>query len=306
MSVSFLAGILLKYIEGAKISSDDLDSLRNLCGAEPSATATATSTTKPSATEPSVAEPAKKVRKIKAKLEEKLEESLLAPVDLIPEAVSAAVVVVPGAVSTANADDEPKIVQQSEQSFRVQTIDKKLCVARKIDKTHIPGTENAKIYAERQCNKKPATGSKLCKTCQSMDEKAKASGKDKTSWLGRLSDPIPDHLHIIGSKWYKTKYPNGLPAVLDMKNTPADEESCSIEEPITESIIEKGPAIDMEWLALQHDGIPMIRNIKNGKVYRADLNKEGDDMIIWSQFIGRWKDGEIDYYAEEDNDEDEE
>jgi hypothetical protein len=174
-------------------------------------------------------------------------------------------------------------------------------MARKTDKTHIPGTDSAKTYAEKQCTKKPATGSDLCKICQGMEEKHKAGTDKSKSWLGKLNESVPDHAHIVGSSWYKSKYPNGLPSVI-----PSTIPTTSANPAETETVAEDcgAEAFVAEWLVFTHkDGNSLVRNLQSGKVYKANLDKSGDEIVMVNDFMGRWENGSLNEYATEEDDE---
>jgi hypothetical protein len=186
-------------------------------------------------------------------------------------------------------------------SYTVTKVDAKLCIARKVDdKDHIPGTDAAKVYPEKQCIRKRAKGELLCNICAKMEEKWQESkGRDK-KWHGRLGDPVPEHLHIVGSKWYHEKYPHGITA------TSAEAAAPAPPAPENETLLdEEAPVKEIVWKLQTIEGVPMIRHLKNGRVYKADMNQEGEDRILWDQYQGRWNDdeGEIDYYAPEEDDE---
>ena len=170
-------------------------------------------------------------------------------------------------------------------------------MARKTDKTHIPGTDSAKTYAEKQCPKKPVTGCDLCKICQGMEEKFKAGTDKSKSWLGKLNESVPDHAHIVGSVWYKSKYPNGLPSVI-----PATIATTSANPAETETVAEDvAEAFVADWLVFAHKGSSLVRNLKNGKVYKANLDKSGNDIVMMDNFMGRWENGALNEYATEDD-----
>lgn len=165
------------------------------------------------------------------------------------------------------------------------------CVARKVDeKEWLPGTDANKVFLAKSCSRKPAADKDLCAVCAKMEEKAIASnGKDK-KWLGRMSDAIPDHLHIEGSAWFHETYPQGLQA------------PCEDNESIEECVLaEEEPVKEVVWMAMTYEGRPMMRNIKNGLVYAADITKVGEDRIKWDEFEGRWIDGDLDVTATEDD-----
>jgi len=254
MTLSFLASILFKHLKGERPDDVSLETLRQLAGeyAEPSVPAEVPTDTLAEVPQEEPETKAKKVRKIKSKVE----HAILRPVDM---------------------DAEPLIPQCE--------IQEGYCLARKEGEV-ISGTEGAKVYREKQCPKKAQKGGTMCKVCEKMEENHKANPKDK-KWLGRMGEALPEHAHMVGSVWFREKYPEGLPT----------EEHV---EPVEESVVSSEGVKEILWIPLMHDGFAMMRNVKTRNVYKADTEKEGEDMILWSEYVGKWMDGEVDYHAEED------
>ena len=269
-SIPFLASALLALARGEQLSEEQVTRLSEL------------------ARVPSMgplpilpASPPPKVKKIQPKTASVTEEpDILRPVDADD--------VVPAA--TANMD-----------AFIVKVVDATKCVARKIDDENpIPGTDAAKIYPEKQCIRKRSKGELLCSVCARMEEKWRESkGKDK-KWFGRIGDPVPEHLHIIGSKWFHDKYPHGIGN--SAPTAPAQTLVLSVPATVLDTT---APVQEVVWKLQTIDGVPMIRHLKDRRVYRADMNKEGEDCIMWDHYQGRWNEdeGEIDYYAPEEDEE---
>jgi hypothetical protein len=46
-----------------------------------------------------------------------------------------------------------------------------------------------------------------------------------------------------------------------------------------------------------------IYNLRDHRVYRADITKEGEDQILWDSYEGKYINGEIDPHCEENEDE---
>jgi hypothetical protein len=58
---------------------------------------------------------------------------------------------------------------------------------------------------------------------------------------------------------------------------------------------------DVEWVTFISDGVPLIRNTKSSNVYQCDTSKHRlEDMVLRDKFEGKWRDGRLDPYAEED------
>ncbi len=259
MTLSFLASVLLKHLSGQRPDDEVLEKLRQLAGEY----VTEVPTEEPKSEEEPKEVPEKKVRKIKSKVE----HAMLKPVDMDMEEK----------VEKVEAGPTLEIVEEN-------------CRARK-EGDVLPDTEGAKVYREKQCPKKAQKGESLCKVCARMEEAHKESkGKDK-KWLGRVGEPLPAHAHMVGSAWFREKYPKGLAGSEEVVEAP--QESVMTSEAVKEIL----------WVPLMHDGMAMIRNVKNRNVYKADTEQEGEEMILWSEFVGKWRDGEIDYYAEENDDE---
>jgi hypothetical protein len=265
MTLSFLASVLFKHLHGEKPDEPTLQKLREL--------ASQYCVEEPKAEEPNAEEPevqeTKKVRKIKTKVE----NALLKPVD---------------------ADMEAPVEEVLSYRLRSSEIVEENCKARK-EGDVVPGTEGNKVYREKQCPKKAQKDGSLCKVCARMEEQFRESkGKDK-KWLGRVGEKMPDHVHMNGSTWFHQKYPDGL---IDSKEEPKEEF-----KEVEESMFSTEEPKEVLWIPLMIDGIAAIRNVKNGNVYKANLELEGEDMIQWSDFMGKWRDGELDSTAEEDDEE---
>ena len=227
---------------------------------------------------------------------------------------------------------------------RLAVLDRTLCMARKIDDNDvIAGTNigdagaNGKFYGEKQCARKPKEGN-LCAICTKKDREAKADPtKAINGWYGRLDEELYWKAFVIGCKHFFVRYPNGIagdPTTApiapitenEMREAPLPSESQKtkktpqkrikktvvIEEP-KESIASEEPkesiAIDVEvkeceWKTMFHNGMALIRNLKNGNVYQANSDfSTREEMVMKDKFEGRWVNGELDPYAEEIHDE---
>ena len=67
------------------------------------------------------------------------------------------------------------------------------------------------------------------------------------------------------------------------------------------SVSADGPARAIEWVTFLHDGVALIRHTKTDNVYQCDTSKRSlEDMVQRDKFEGKWRDGELDAYGEED------
>ena len=70
----------------------------------------------------------------------------------------------------------------------------------------------------------------------------------------------------------------------------------------SKSVSADGPAHAIEWVTFLHDGIALIRHNKTQNVYQCDTSKRSlEDMVQRDKFEGKWRDGELDAYGEEDD-----
>jgi hypothetical protein len=89
------------------------------------------------------------------------------------------------------------------------------CLGRVADKEK--GTDKrwapALLY-EGQCSKKPLAGDTICATCSKRLERYAADPKPGV-WMGLVTEPLPDWIHMYGSKKFKDKcrwVAGGVPA----------------------------------------------------------------------------------------------
>jgi len=60
-------------------------------------------------------------------------------------------------------------------------------------------------------------------------------------------------------------------------------------------------ATAVEWITFLHEGIPLIRHTKSNNCYQCDRSKHRiEEMVMRDKFEGKWRDGRLDPYAEED------
>jgi hypothetical protein len=59
---------------------------------------------------------------------------------------------------------------------------------------------------------------------------------------------------------------------------------------------------EVEWVTFICDGVPLIRNAKSRNVYQCDRSKHRlEDMVQRDKYEGKWVDGRLDAYAEEED-----
>ena len=119
--------------------------------------------------------------------------------------------------------------------------------------------------------------------------------KKKSKWEGALNETPLDALHVEGSKWFHEKYPNGIHR--EISEAPMEV------EPQQECVLVSAPIKEVKWAALKIDGIHYMYNLRDRRVYRADITKEGEDQIMWESYEGKWRKGEIDPHCEENEEE---
>ena len=213
-----------------------------------------------------------------------VEELVLNPVPVVPE-----VPVVPA----VSAFPEVPVVPTTSKLYTPPEIDPNYCIARKV-KDVIPGTD---VHTVKQCNRRRAKGEVLCPICAKFLEDWKENPKKK-KWEGVLTETPLDHLHVEGSKWFHEKYPNGLPM-----QTQTEAEVPVPADPQQECVLIDAPAKEVKWASLKHDGINYIYNLRDRRVYKADITQEGEDQILWESYEGKWRNGEIDPHYEENEEE---
>ena len=279
---------------------------------------------------------AKKPRKAKTvkPAENEIVFDLLAPVDM-PAAASASAPApsapsapapsapapsAPAPSAPANAGaGEPTADPLRTHSSRLATVDATLCQARKIDeKNPIVGTRkeddgaNGMFYPEKQCGKKPVPGQKLCATCAKKEEAVKNTDKADKTWYGRLDEPLYWNAKVVGCKHFFDKYPEGIKSdattrVAAPVSVPAAKPAAKkvtakkteTKEPIAVANTAVSPK-DAVLITFLIEGKPHIRSTKNGNTYTCDLSKTTrEESVIADNFVGCWKDGALDKFAEE-------
>jgi len=281
--------------------------------------AAAAATAAAAAAAPATAEkPAKKIKKATTVKPAAVDEAkLLAPVDALASPAVASVEVIRDPYAT--------------HKHRVAKIDPLLCISRKIDeKNPIEGTRKGdtgavnKMFPEKQCSKKPLPGQKFCKTCSEKEDEAKKDlSKRPNGYFGRLDETtLYPMAPIIGSACFFEKYPKGLvndpttapipvveaaaveaaPATKAKKPRAKKEKAVA---PVVENtmIAATGETPVKPWVTFMYEGRVVIRNEADGRTYEADTTKtEREQMAKKDQCIGRWQDGALNIYADEEDD----
>ncbi len=178
------------------------------------------------------------------------------------------------------------------------------CLARMVQKKQVlPGTDANKVYEAKQCIRLRAKGELLCPKCEEYYTAFKEKSKGKANWEGFINETPLDHLHIVGSKWFREQYPAGLPAG-DVPSTPAAPvETPAPSNPANETVLaENAPVQEVQWTRVKIGGVHYIYNMRDRRIYRADISKEGEEQILWDTYAGKYVNGTIDAYAPETED----
>jgi hypothetical protein len=266
---------------------------------------------------------------------EKVEENtLLVPVDAEAKSVASAVV-----AQDPYASHKFRIAKPDGSLCMGRKIDVKNPIpgTRKGDK----GATNI-IFPEKQCSKKPLPGQKLCKICTEKHDEfnAKPTTVPK-DYYGRLDEPMFAKARVIGCEYFFEKYPTGLaddPSTAPMaatvaatvaattapgtvaattapataaaavetkvKKPRAKKEKTVVATTNTTVAASEEVAVKPEWVTFLYEGRVHIRNESDGRTYEADTSKEvREDMVKKDTYKGRWRDGALDVYAPENDDE---
>ena len=289
----------------SSLPSSIADALRALCpepAAEPAVAEPAVAdpaVAEPAVADPAVAEPVKKVRKTTKAL--------------AAAAAATGTAVVAPAAATTNVD--PWRTHPS----RLQSIDPKYCVGRRIDvENPLVGTRpqdetanHGMIFPEKQCTRKPAPGSNMCAGCGKKDAEYKANPKtNNASWHGRLDETVLyPRAKIVGSELFLSKYPKGLPndnfragsAVTGTAAAPATKETQK-RAPVYETVAVDAAPVVAKWISFMYDGRNHIRNVETGKTYYTDVLKDSPEAnAVKEHYVGRWVDGAVELTDDSDD-----
>jgi chemotaxis protein histidine kinase CheA len=70
---------------------------------------------------------------------------------------------------------------------------------------------------------------------------------------------------------------------------------------VKKAVATNGTATAVEWITFLHEGIPLIRHTKTNNCYQCDRSKHRlEEMVMRDKFEGKWREGRLDPYAEED------
>jgi hypothetical protein len=311
-SVALLAKAILCLGKGEPLPSSITDALRELCP-EPVA--------EPIAAEPIAAEPVavatpEQVTPVKEKKVRKISKAVAAEAP----AAAAPVVVAPVVVAPVVA---PVVAMETndwrKHPSRLQTIDSTRCTGRRLDtKNPLKGTREEEggkgmIFPERQCTKKPSPGSKLCAGCATKDTEYKADpSKNNAGWQGRLDEEILyPRAKIVGSELFLKRYPKGIPTASSPATAPAPPavapavttKTKTKKSAVAETVAADVPPAEALWKSFQHEGRTHIRNLKNNKVYFANLSANSpEENAVKEQYVGRWADDHVELIGDSDED----
>jgi hypothetical protein len=235
----------------------------------------------------------KKVKKVK-----KVEAN---PVETIKVSETPAAPAAPAAPSNISVSPTPAPIPTAIATVALPIapapleISTKHCMARKVDeKSFLPGTEANKVYEVKQCNRNRAKGELLCPKCEEFYTAFKDKSKLKKKWNGFINEIPLEHLHIVGSKWFTEAYPMGLS---EIPTTGVAVTHAVPSDPAQETVLENKAIQEVKWATVKLNGIHYIYNIRDRRIYRADISKEGEEQI--QNYEGKYINGEIDPYAEE-------
>ena len=108
------------------------------------------------------------------------------------------------------------------------------------------------------------------------------------------SEPLPSNVSDESPKVKKIPQKRVKKAVALIESAIEPKESVAVDCDIKEC----------EWKTMFHNGMALIRNLKNGNVYQANSDfSTREEMVMKDKFEGRWIDGELNSYAEEIHDE---
>ena len=284
-SVSFLAGLMVKLHEGVVWSVEEVQALKVAAGLLQVHESRESRETRV----------IKKIKTVESQQNTPIPTQILAPPveELVLDAtpVEAKPVEVVAEVKPVVVVAEAKPVE----SYSPPKINPTYCIARKVSKDTIAGTD---VFKMKQCPRLRVKGGVLCSKCTEFLEEWKKNPKKKSKWEGTLNEVPLDHLHVEGSKWFHEKYPTGLPS-----NPPTNILNEEAKEPQEECVLVDAPAKEVKWATLKHEGMNYIYNVRDRRVYKADITKEGEDQILWDSYEGKWRNGEIDPHYEENEEE---
>jgi hypothetical protein len=90
-----------------------------------------------------------------------------------------------------------------------------------------------------------------------------------------------------------------------MKKAVVESDSAAVTKPVKvkkASVAADGDAHSVEWVTFVFDGTPLVRHTKTGNVYQCDRTKHRlEDMVQRDKYEGKWRDGRLDPYADEDD-----
>jgi len=310
-SVALLAKAILCLSKGEPLPFIIADALRELC---PEPVADAEPVAEP------VADPIpEQVTPVKEKKVRKISKAVAAEASApAPAPASAPAPAVAPAVDAVTATNDWR-----KHPSRLQTIDSTRCTGRRIDTENpLVGTRtgddgsNGMIFPEKQCTRKPSPGSKLCAGCATKDAEYKADpSKNNASWQGRLDEEtLYPRAKIVGSELFLKRYPKGIPTTAAVAPVAAPvaaatktktKKAAAVAVAVAATTVAADVApVEALWSSFQHEGRTHIRNLKNNKVYFANLSANSpEENAVKEQYVGRWVDGDVELVGDSDDDE---
>ncbi len=288
VDIPFLASLLLKLHSGQAWTAEDVAALQSVAlNAVPNAVPKTAPNTVPKPA-PNVvpntaaAAPTTTPKEPSLSIEKLLEPIYETPLTQAPTPVLA--------LATAQATQAPAAATAT----KPLEISARHCLARMVQKKNVlQGTDANKVYDVKQCSRVRAKGELLCSKCDEYYTAYKEKSKGKANWEGFINEIPLDHLHVVGSKWFKEQYPAGIPDATIIPTLP------EVPDPTKETLLENTPVKEVKWVLIKINGIQHIYNSYDRRAYRADVTKTGEDQILWDQYEGKYIDGTLDSYAEE-------
>jgi hypothetical protein len=129
-------------------------------------------------------------------------------------------------------------------------------------------------------------------------KKAKKAPAPPTEEAAEESEPAP----TMAEKPKKVKKDKAAPAPAPTEEE--EEEEKPAPKPVTKkaSVASSSAPKNVEWITFLADGTLLIRHTKTGNVYQCDRSKHRlEDMVQRDKFEGKWRDGRLDPYADEED-----
>jgi hypothetical protein len=134
-----------------------------------------------------------------------------------------------------------------------------------------------------------------------VPEAATAAEKPKKTKKAAAAEPTPE---AEPEPAVAAKPPKAKKAAIAEPEVAAEPEPVAAKPPKAKkaSVAADGAPKDIEWITFLSDGVPLIRNTKSGNVYQCDRTKHRlEDMVQRDKYEGKWRDGRLDAYADEED-----